>query len=1063
MKKSTIYYYLTFFLLASFSLNAKDIHVSTSVATTGQGTETAPYKTIQEAAKVAVAGDRVIIHAGTYRESVTPINSGTASARITYMPYNNDIVVIDGSDLVTGWTLYKDNIYRASYKMTLFAENQLYINGKMGHLARWPNVSEASVDDPFFVHTNYSTANSGSTATKIIDSKLPSKPVDFYKGCTMWGNFGVKWTAFGTTITASSGTQLTYAINNDAMHAPFAAPYSPMVATNKELYYLSGKFELLDAYNEWFFRNDSVYLMAKPDVDLNLAISAKKRHIVFNLTGKSNITVKNIYVFGGTIIMKNTIKCTLDGINAKFISHHSMAGVTLYALRYQQLSGRNGFEVSGSSDTIMNCVIKYSAGGGITVAGTNQVIDNNDIQYTNYVNSYCEAINSTDGSCNNIFITRNKLWHAGGPLINAWSSQNNTKGNKIFYNDVAFGEQLGDDRGGINGSNYEVAYNWVHDIGRGLGSSIVPGLYTDVSSDYSTYHHNVIWNMHPTNTVAHIMINDTGNPPNGNQETYIYNNTGYGKGYNDNTMTAGLWQKIITDKNNLCNPIATTFVDVTKGDFRLRSTATNAIDKAVIVPYFTDGFVGLKPDLGAYEYGQSDGRSDWKAGLNVTMYYPNFIPPATVTARGETLPNEGALKIYDQKPSTKWVDNSTTSWVQFEFTSPEVWNALNLTSGNDLATKTNDPRDWILKASNDGLQWANLDTITNNSFAARSSVYTFAFNKLIKYKFYRFEISANNGGDKIELAEIKFSFSDIVKPTIPTTLVFSPSFILSWKASTDNMGAVSYEIFNNGISLGKSTTNTFSIPKIKPLTEYNFTVKAGDESGNWSAASTVLTTTTGTFTNYEAENAIISGGGINNNHAGFSGTGFWDNVGVVGNSIEFTVSSTAGRSTEVNCRYSSGDAIKTLTLYVNGIKLRAVSFPSTAGWTNWSTKIENVNLNTGNNTITFKYDSGNTGYLNIDYIQVKPNITGISGISTDDNLKIYPNPASTQITIENIDPKAFISICSIDGKVLYKQQTINFSTATIDISNLKSGIYFVKVVDGISTLTKKIVIDIYIK
>jgi len=613
------------------------------------------------------------------------------------MPYNEDVVIIDGSDLVTNWTLYKDEIYRAKFTMTLGGENQLFIDGKLGHLARWPNVSEASIDDPFFVHTNYSTAKSGSNATKIVDSSLPSKPTDFYKGCTMWGNFGVKWTAFGTTITASSGTQLTYPSINDAYHVPYAAPYSPMVSTNKELYYLSGKFELLDTYNEWFYRNDSIYLMAKSGVDMETAVSAKKRLIVLNLNNKSYITVKNIQIFGGTITMLAANYNNLDGIHAKFITHHSMANVAAYALRYQQLLNRNGIQFSGTADTVRNCVINYSAGGGISVGGKNHIIDNNVIQYCNYVNSYCEGLNSTDGSSNNIRITRNKIWYAGGPLINCYSAQSNTNGNKLFYNDLAYGEQLGDDRGGVNGSAYEVAYNWVHDIGRGLGSSIVPGLYTDVSSDYSTYHHNVVWNLHSSNTTGHILINNTANPPNGNQETYVYNNTGWGKGW-DQTMTAGLWQTIITDKNNLCNPASSTFVNAAAGDFRLKETAKNAIDKGVEAAPFTNGFVGLKPDLGAYEYGKSDGSSDWKAGLGVAMYYPTYVPSTDVDVIKSAKKN---AFIYQDKTNNKLIIKGIEGFSNFIVYDIKGVMLVNVNStNNEISTQKFSKGIYLLKIIN---------------------------------------------------------------------------------------------------------------------------------------------------------------------------------------------------------------------------------------------------------------------------------------------------------------------------------------------------------------------------
>ena len=48
-------------------------HVSASVGSlAGGGTEADPFLTIGQAAAIARAGDEVIVHEGTYRESVDP-------------------------------------------------------------------------------------------------------------------------------------------------------------------------------------------------------------------------------------------------------------------------------------------------------------------------------------------------------------------------------------------------------------------------------------------------------------------------------------------------------------------------------------------------------------------------------------------------------------------------------------------------------------------------------------------------------------------------------------------------------------------------------------------------------------------------------------------------------------------------------------------------------------------------------------------------------------------------------------------------------------------------------
>jgi hypothetical protein len=58
------------------------------------GSQSSPFKTIQQAANVAKAGDTVVVHAGTYNEMVNVHGSGTASAPITFQT--------DGNVTITG-------------------------------------------------------------------------------------------------------------------------------------------------------------------------------------------------------------------------------------------------------------------------------------------------------------------------------------------------------------------------------------------------------------------------------------------------------------------------------------------------------------------------------------------------------------------------------------------------------------------------------------------------------------------------------------------------------------------------------------------------------------------------------------------------------------------------------------------------------------------------------------------------------------------------------------------------------------------------------------------------
>ncbi len=67
------------------------------------GTAEQPWRTISKAAQVLEAGDRAVVHEGTYREYVEPRNSGRPGAPIVYEGAEGEEVVLTGADVITDW------------------------------------------------------------------------------------------------------------------------------------------------------------------------------------------------------------------------------------------------------------------------------------------------------------------------------------------------------------------------------------------------------------------------------------------------------------------------------------------------------------------------------------------------------------------------------------------------------------------------------------------------------------------------------------------------------------------------------------------------------------------------------------------------------------------------------------------------------------------------------------------------------------------------------------------------------------------------------------------------
>ncbi|MBC7231944.1 MAG: right-handed parallel beta-helix repeat-containing protein [Chloroflexi bacterium] len=63
------------------------------------GTIDQPWRTIQKAANTLTAGDTVYIRAGTYRERIIPLHSGSPGSEITYAAYPGETPTLDGSGI----------------------------------------------------------------------------------------------------------------------------------------------------------------------------------------------------------------------------------------------------------------------------------------------------------------------------------------------------------------------------------------------------------------------------------------------------------------------------------------------------------------------------------------------------------------------------------------------------------------------------------------------------------------------------------------------------------------------------------------------------------------------------------------------------------------------------------------------------------------------------------------------------------------------------------------------------------------------------------------------------
>jgi len=83
------------------------------------------------------------------------------------------------------------------------------------------------------------------------------------------------------------------------------------------------------------------------------------------------------------------------------------------------------------------------------------------------------------------------------------------------------------------------------------------------------------------------------------------------------------------------------------------------------------------------------------------------------------------------------------------------------------------------------------------------------------------------------------------------------------------------------------------------------------------------------------------------------------------------------------------------------------------------------------------------------------NVSAVPKTDIPTYIKVYPNPASDKIFIENLQ-SGNVSICSMTGSLLI-EQTVTGDKATMDIGSLPPGVYMIRIVNGSNTSTRKLV------
>lgn len=166
---------ITCLILCLFlNAGATDYFVSsTKGSDLNPGTKSQPFKTIQKAASIAVAGDIVHIYKGVYREQVVLPNDGNPLESIVFKAYEQDTVVVKGRSVIKNWEVHKNGIYRAYAPDSVF---QVFVDKDRAFISRYPDFDGGSM----FSVNSWAPASSNSHGVASIPGmNVPDK---YWKG-----------------------------------------------------------------------------------------------------------------------------------------------------------------------------------------------------------------------------------------------------------------------------------------------------------------------------------------------------------------------------------------------------------------------------------------------------------------------------------------------------------------------------------------------------------------------------------------------------------------------------------------------------------------------------------------------------------------------------------------------------------------------------------------------------------------------------------------------------------------------------------------------------------------
>lgn len=167
---------------------SKEYHVAVNGNDNNGGSIAKPFKTITAASQVARPGDVITVHAGVYREQVSPPHGGSSEKdRIWYRAAKGEKVELKGSEIIKGWKRLDSSIWMVTIPNRFFGKFNPYkdtIHGDWLEKGSWSHTGEVYLNNKPLTETN---------DVKHLDSANRNTPLWYCRtdeeNTVIWANF----------------------------------------------------------------------------------------------------------------------------------------------------------------------------------------------------------------------------------------------------------------------------------------------------------------------------------------------------------------------------------------------------------------------------------------------------------------------------------------------------------------------------------------------------------------------------------------------------------------------------------------------------------------------------------------------------------------------------------------------------------------------------------------------------------------------------------------------------------------------------------------------------------